>query len=193
MPHPLALQPSVTGILPWWTYQTRSIPGIGVAMVNVANLNFLLAATDVDIAAGELDLAFRRVYNSQSQHNKNNDDGSGPSVYGNRWTNNLDVRLGWSPAGGNTGTVSVYTADGARDDYSCDVASTTACTAPTGVHDLLAPTEIGSGGVACQFQWTLQSGVSYIFNAPYQGCGFGAGSYGKLQRIWGRNTSFFLR
>src|SRR5579862_3635113 len=33
--------PSTTGIVPWWTYESRTIPGVGAAMANAANLNFL--------------------------------------------------------------------------------------------------------------------------------------------------------
>jgi hypothetical protein len=102
------LSPSVTGILPWWTYQSRDLPGVGTAMVNVVNLNSLIAAQDVDIPTGGVELGFQGVYNSESEHDANNDDGSTPSVFGNRWTNNLDVHLGWVSTGQNTGTVSVY-------------------------------------------------------------------------------------
>ena len=186
--------PSVTGLWPWWTYQVRSVPGIGAAMVNVANFNFLVAESDVDIPAGELDLSFDRMYNSESKHDATNDDNSTPSVYGNRWTNNLDIHLAWIPGTGSIGTVSVYTADGARDDFNCNVSTTMLCSAQTaGIYDLLAPTQIGGSGVACQFQLTKKSGISYIFNAPYQGCTFGQGSYGRLLAAYGRNNNFSLQ
>ncbi|HVN68434.1 MAG TPA: DUF6531 domain-containing protein [Candidatus Binatia bacterium] len=188
-----ALTASLTGILPWWTYQSRDIPGVGTAMVNVANLNFLFLERDVDIPAGELDLAFDRTYNSESGHDAQNDDGSTPSVYGNHWTNNLDVHLAWSSTGQNTGTVSVYTADGSRDDYACTINVSATCTSQTaGVYDLLGTTDV-SGGTACELQWTLKSGESYLFNAPYAACGNGAGQYGRLLAIYGRNTSFWIQ
>ena len=62
-----------------------------------------------------------------------------------------------------------------------------------GIYELLATTQIGTGGVACQFQWTKKSGVSYIFNAPYQGCSFHQGSYGRLEAIYGRNSTFSIQ
>ncbi len=187
-----SLPTASTGLWPWWSYQSRSIPGVGVALVNVANLNLLLFASDVEVPEGALDLAFHRVYNSQSQHDENNDDGSTPSVYGNRWTNNLDVHLGWVSTGQNTGIVSVYTAEGARDDFACEVDIAATCTPQTsGIHDFLVSVNVTSG-VACQFQWTRKSGSSYMFNAPYAACGNGSGSFGRLTRIYGRNQSFYL-
>ncbi len=187
-----SLSTPVTGILPWWTYRSRTIPGMGAAMVNVVNLNFLLLENDVDVPAGELDLSFRRVYNSESGHTAQNDDGSTPSVFGNRWTNNLDVHLA-SSGSGNTRTISLYTADGARDDYTCNITQQAVCQSNTpGIYDLLAPTQI-TNGIACQFQWTKKSGVSYIFDAPYPDCtSNGAGYYGRLLTILGRNQKFFL-
>jgi YD repeat-containing protein len=184
---------SVTGIWPWWTYQSRTIPGVGAAMVNVTNLNFLFAENDVDISAGELDLSFSRVYNSESEHDATNDDNSTPSVYGNRWTNNLDAHLAWYGSG-DSGQVSVYTGDGARDDYNCsNITEVETCTSLTpGIYDLLGTTDI-NGGVACQFQWTKKNGVSYMFNAPYAACGIGPGSYGRLLAIYGRNVKFSLQ
>lgn len=185
--------PAVTGMWPWWTYEARSVPGVGQAMVNVANYNFLIEENDVDIPMGGLDLAFRRMYNSLSNYDANNDDGSGPSLYGNRWTNNLDVHLGWSGSG-NTVTISLYTGDGARDDYSCTITQVGVCTATTpGVHDLLATTQLGSSGYACQLQWTKKSGTSYIFDAPYPQCTSNdPGYYGKLLAIYGRNHQFYI-
>ena len=188
----VTLSASTTGVVPWWTYLTRSVPGIGPAMVNVANLNFLMAAQDVNVPDGGLDLTFQRVCNSQSEHDANNHDNSTPSVFGNKWTNNLDLHLGWSATTGNSGTVSVYTADGARDDYSCQINEVEVCTSETpGVYDLLGAVTVG-GGVACTFQWTKTSGVSYLFNAPYSACGNAAGTYGRLTEIVGRNTTFSI-
>jgi YD repeat-containing protein len=188
-----ALSASMTGILPWWTYQARSIPGLGQAMVNVVNLNFLIEENDVDIPAGGLDLAFRRIYNSQSLHDAANHDGSGPSVFGNRWTNNLDVHLGWTAGGQNSGTVSVYTGDGARVDYTCTTNVSQTCTSNTpGVYELLASTDV-TNGIACQFQWTKKAGTSYIFNAPYAACALQQGQYGRLLAIDGRNTTFSIQ
>jgi len=192
-PQGASLTTPVTGLLPWWSYESHTIPGLGLAMVNLSTLNFLIAESDLDISAGELDLSFQRLYNSESKHNATNDDGSTPSVFGNRWTNNLDVHLGWSSTGQNTGIISVYTADGARDDYACEIDIVETCTSQMpGIYDLLGTTNV-SGGVACQIQWTQKSGVTYTFNAPYAACGNGAGSYGRLTRVYGRNQSYYLK
>jgi YD repeat-containing protein len=191
---PHSLQPSTTGIMPWWTYQVQKVPGLGQAMANVTNLNVLIEATDVDVPFGGLDLAFRRVYNSQSTHDANGDDGSTPSVFGNKWTNTLDTHIGWSSAGSNTGIVSVYTPDGAREDYSCEINVQATCTSETpGVYDLLATGQpvVSGGGVACWFQWTKKTGTTYLFFAPYKACTSNpAGYYGKLWAIYARNESF---
>lgn len=191
-PHHDVLTASATGIRPWWTYQARSLPGIGTAMVNVTNLNFILSENDVSIPAAGLNLQLIRTYNSESEHNANNEDGSTPSVYGNGWTNNYDVHLAWSATGQNEGTVSVYTADGARDDFSCQTNVIQTCTSLTaGVYDLLGSTVL-AGGLACQFQLTKKDGTSYIFYAPYAGCNVGAGSYGRLMAIYGRNSTYYV-
>jgi len=184
---------STTGIVPWWTYYSRGIPGVGTALVNVVNLNFLLTANDVDVSDGELNLGFTRVYNSQSGHDASNSDNSTPSVFGNRWTNNLDVHLGWS-GNSNSGTVSVYTADGARQDFTCQINVVQACTVQTaGVYDLLATTDL-SNGIACQLQWTHKNGVTYMFNAPYTACSsLQQGQLGRLLSITGRNTNFSIQ
>lgn len=106
-----SLAPSTTGVQKWWHYFSRTIPGVGSAMVKVANLNLLVDTNDAYVQEG-LSLAFLRVFNSQSAHTARNGDGSGFGLYGNRWTNNLHVQLGWTPGKSNVGTVSVYTADG---------------------------------------------------------------------------------
>jgi YD repeat-containing protein len=187
-----SLTPATTGLLRWWTYDSRTVPGIGEALVNVANLNFLIVANDMDIPKGDLHLAFRRVYNSQSQHDKGNDDNSTPSVFGNKWTNNYDAHLGWTQIDQNDGTVSVYTGDGSREDFECAINGTSLCVSQTtGAQDSLAAITL-SGNVACQFQWTKKSGVAYIFTAPYQACGKLPGAYGRLVEICGRNISTYV-
>lgn len=193
----LSLPTQTTGIWPWWTYTKRSVPGMGLAQVNISTYNMLLQVSDVNVPTAGVTLSFDRVYNSQSKHDANNDDGSTPSVFGNRWTNNLDVHLGWSPTTSNTGTVSVYTADGARDDYTCQIKVSAQCSSDTtGVYDILATTDVSSagGGVACELQWTRKNGVSYVFNAPYSACTLNeAGEYGRLLAIYGRNALFSVQ
>ena len=191
----MALTPSVTGLLPWWTYQSHLVPGVGEAIVNVVNLNFLMAENDLHVPGGGVPLDFQRMYNSESGHNASNTDGSTPSVFGNRWTNNLDVHLGWSSLGQNTRTISVYTADGARVDYTCTINAVATCTAATaGIYDILATTQLGGNGIACQLQWTKKSGTSYVFDAPYPDCTTNqAGYYGRLLAISARNSNFSIQ
>jgi YD repeat-containing protein len=114
-----------------------------------------------------------------------------PGVYGNRWTNNLDVHLGWTSS---SNTVSVYTGDGARADYVCTITQVGLCTSSTpGVYDLLATTQLHNG-VACQLQWTKKSGTTYIFDAPYPDCTSNhAGYYGRLLTIFARNINFSIQ
>jgi YD repeat-containing protein len=184
--------PATTGVWPWWTFKSRSIPGIGEGSVNVTNLNFLIAADDVEVPEGGVSLAFRRVYNSQSLHDSNNDDNSTPSVFGNKWTNNLDAHLGWSQIDQTNGTVSVYTGTGAREDFTCATNIEEACTSQTpGVHDILTSISI-TGGIACQYELSEKVGTTYVFTAPYSACGKLPGSYGRLITIWGRNNNYYL-
>lgn len=68
------MAPSLTGINHWWAYEEHPIPGVGKAMVNVTNGNTLISVTDIDIPERGIDLALRRMYNSMSSHDANNDD-----------------------------------------------------------------------------------------------------------------------
>ena len=106
----------------------------------------------------------------------------------------MDVHLGWTSGGQNTGTVSVYTGDGAREDYSCTINLVATCISQTpGVYDILATTQPGSNGIACQLQWTKKTGTSYVFDAPYSNCPSNqAGYFGRLLTISGRNANFYI-
>lgn len=184
---------AATGVQQWWTYEQRSIPGLGQAMMNVGSQNLLVQANDVDVQLGGLDLAFRRTYNSQSKHDANNEDGSTPSVFGNRWTNNFDAHLSAvASIVPNTDVVTYYSGDGEIDRFSCTINASAACSSMTpGFNDILATTNV-TGGVACSVQLTKKAGPSYIFNAPYAACGKLPGEYGRLQSIYGRNLQFYV-
>ncbi len=106
-----------TGINPWWTYEEGAIPGAGKWMVNVATGNLIVQDEDIDIPERGIDLAFERSYNSQSQHDYNNTDGSTMSNYGNDWTNTFDAHLGYNAT---TNVMSVYDIDGARYDFTAN-------------------------------------------------------------------------
>ncbi|HLI94660.1 MAG TPA: DUF6531 domain-containing protein [Candidatus Baltobacteraceae bacterium] len=148
------LGPAVTGINTWWTYEEGTLPGQGKYMVNVGNGNLLVQSTDVDIPERGIDLAFRRTYNSQSQHDSNNTDGSVPSNYGDGWTSTFDAHLSYDGAN----TISVFDIDGARYDYNGDGSGK--WIAPPGQHATL----VWDG--YCGYQWTKKNGTTYYFYSP---------------------------
>ncbi|MDP9025524.1 MAG: DUF6531 domain-containing protein [Candidatus Eremiobacteraeota bacterium] len=69
-----------TGINPWWRYQEENVPGGGHLMVNVGTGNLLVQGDDMSVPHKGIAMAFRRTYNSQSQHDVNGSDGSAPSM-----------------------------------------------------------------------------------------------------------------
>ncbi|HTU69158.1 MAG TPA: DUF6531 domain-containing protein [Candidatus Baltobacteraceae bacterium] len=176
------LSTATTGINGWWTYEEGKIPGIGQWMVNVANGNLLVQATDVDIPERGIDLAFRRTYNSQSQHDTVATDGSTPSLFGNGWTNTFDAHLAYNAT---TNTMSVYDIDGARYDFT---AQNGVWTPPPGMQ---GTTLLYDGG--CGYQWTKKTGTIYYFWAPTTNptCS-GAGYLGHLFEIIGRNHNNYI-
>ena len=168
--------PAATGINPWWTFQTSTVAGVGGAMVNMGNGNFLLQAQDFDITERGVDLAFVRSFNSMSGHDANGSDGSGPSVFGNRWTNTLDAHLAYN-SGANVMTV--YDDDGASYTYTANAG---AWVAPAGQHAQLS----FDGG--CGYYWTKTTGETYHFYAPFAtSCAYPGGTYGRLSQIFYRN------
>jgi hypothetical protein len=70
-----------TGINPWWRYQEENVPGGGRLMINVGSGNMLLQYDDLGVPHKGIALAFRRTYNSQSQHDVNGTDGSAPNLF----------------------------------------------------------------------------------------------------------------
>jgi len=166
---------STTGILPWWTYYTGAIPGAGGYEVNVANGNMVFLATDMGVPHKGVPLNMARSYNSQSTHDNLGTDGSIPSNYGNGWTGTYDIRVANNTSGG----VSVFTADGARLDYTPDGSG--GYVPPPGVH---AELQLFQTAV----QWTQTDGTAYVFNLPTQPQAT-AGLAGRLASIFGRNTN----
>ncbi len=150
-------------------------------MVNVATGNLIEQEDDVDIPERGIDLAFRRTYNSASQHDAAGTDGSTPSLFGNGWTNTFDAHMGYNAA---TNTLSVYDIDGARYDYTSNGAG--AWTPPPGMQG----TTLASDG-GCGYLWTKKSGTIYYFWSPATVCPGGSPSYagymGRLYQIYGRN------
>ncbi|HEV2739625.1 MAG TPA: DUF6531 domain-containing protein, partial [Candidatus Elarobacter sp.] len=146
---------SGTGINPWWRYEEENVPGGGHVMVNVGTGNMLLQDDDMAVPHKGISLAFRRTYNSQSQHDTAGTDGAVPSMYGNGWTNTFDAHL----SGSRTGTISVWDIDGARYDYTVAADGVT-IVPPPGQHATLV-TDGATG-----YFWTKKSGTTYYFWAP---------------------------
>ncbi|MDP9024114.1 MAG: DUF6531 domain-containing protein [Candidatus Eremiobacteraeota bacterium] len=176
-----------TGINPWWRYQEENVAGGGRMMINVGTGNLLLQYDDMSVPHKGIALAFRRTYNSQSQHDVNGSDGSAPNVFGNGWTNTFDAHLSTS----GPGAITVWDIDGAHYDYN--QASDGSWTAPIGQHATLA----SDGG--CGFLWTKKSGTTYYFwqppNGPCTGSAWDAayGAYdGRLYQIIGRNRNTYI-
>ena len=148
--------PSPTGINPWWTYEESTIPGVGRAMVNVANGNLLIQETDIDVPERGIDLAFRRTYNSLSGEDYAQTDGSAqPSAYGPGWTNTFDAHIAANSSGG----YSIFDIDGARYDFTPNGQS--GFNPPPGMEG----TSLRSDG-SCGFQWFKKNGTVYYFYEP---------------------------
>src|SRR5580704_2170044 len=177
---PMVSSGPTTGIERWWTYEERGVPGIGMAMVNVGTGNFLVTAVDVDVPERGVDLTLRRAYNSQSLHDANGDDGGNPSIFGNRWTSNLDASIVYNST---ANTITVHDIDGTACTYtSLGNGQWQPC---TGEYATLAPTDSSD----CTYAWTKKSGVVYWFHSdnPGPGCDLHAAKVGQLDEILGRN------
>jgi YD repeat-containing protein len=175
------LSTPATGITKWWTYDGRGIPGVGAAMVNLANGNLVVQSSDVDVHERGVDLRFTRTYNSQSTHDAAGTDGSAASVYGNGWTNTLDAHMGYNS---NANTLSVYDADGTRYDFTANGSG--GWTPPPGMQ---GTTLVWDGG--CGYQWTRKDGSVDYFWSP-TGCMPG-GYSGRLYEIIGRNHTNLIQ
>jgi YD repeat-containing protein len=181
----LSLVPT-TGIEPWWAYEERAIPGIGKAMLNVGTGNLVVSAMDVDVPERDIDLAFQRVYNSQSQHDANGDDGGDPAIFGNGWTNNFDANIIYNST---YNTITVYNIDGAACPYTSNGNGTwTPC---PGEYATLTPVA-GSGD--CSYNWTKKNGTVYVFHTDQSGlgCSIAQAKQGHLENIVARNAQNYL-
>ncbi len=151
-------------------------------MANVGTGNFIVQADDVTIKERGIDLAFRRTFNSQSQHNASNSDGAGYGVYGNGWTNPYDAHIGYTA---QTNTISVYDIDGERCDWS---ASGQGAWIPCAGHQ--GETLAWDGG--CGYAWTKKNGTLYEFWEPFAACGTPPGYWGRLAGIFSRNKNNYI-
>jgi YD repeat-containing protein len=180
---------SGTGINPWWRYQEQSVPGGGRLMANVGTGNVLLQDDDMLVPHKGLAMAFRRTYNSQSQHDVNASDAPGfywkpPGMYGNGWSNTFDAHLVRAADGG---VWSVFDIDGTRYDFNSPNGPYSYDPVP-GNHTTLA------WDGACGYLWTKKSGTAYYFYRPNPSGSCPAmtpeGGYaGRLYQIVGRNRN----
>jgi len=176
-----------TGINHWWTFEEDSIGGVGRYMVNVATGNLIVQADDMAITHKGISLAFRRTYNSYSQHDYVNTDGSVVDNYGDGWTNTFDAHIAQNtlndPHCGRTG-ISVYDIEGARYDYAIAYNSQTqSCyyVPPTGEFNVLT-----YDNATGWYYWTKKSGAVYMFHNPTDS---NVGIAGRLAKIWARNNN----
>ena len=172
-----------TGIEHWWTYEEQPIPGIGKALLNVGTGNLLVSAMDVNVPEQGIDLAFQRVYNSQSLHDANGDDGGEPAIFGNAWTNNFDASIVYN---GTSGTITVYNLDGTACTYTSN--GNGGWIPCTGEYAQLA---VVSGSQGCQYSLTKPNGTIYVFET-YGGSGSlctAQNLTGHLVEILGRNNT----
>jgi YD repeat-containing protein len=181
------------GMKAFWTYQTRSIPGIGAAMLNVNTGNLVIAASDFDVQGPGLDLTFPRFYNSQSLRDAAGDDGGDASIYGNQWTNPVDAHLVFRNSSVGTDiqwVISVYDGTGARYDYTYNGNNET-WTPPPGQHATLGVDPNNVDG--CGFWWQQTDGTVMYFKTPegsgIDGCTIDGGDVGRLYEILGRNQN----
>jgi YD repeat-containing protein len=172
-----------TGINPWWGFVTDSAPGAGSSMLNVATGNLLAAANpDMSFANGALPVVFQRAYNTQSTHNVAGQDGGYPGMYGNGWTNTLDLHM----MNGPNGDLSVVDGNGTRFDYT-----------PNGSGGWLPPpgqfAQLTWDGDVGYF-WTQKSGTVYYFWGPNAAASSAvlAPVAGRLYEIIGRNHNTFV-
>ena len=173
------------GMNHWWTYQEDGLGGVGKYMVNVANGNLIAQSDDMAIPNKGIEFAFRRTYNSMSNHTYANTDGSTPSLNGDKWTNTFDAHIAYNnltPVNGQQG-VSLYDIDGARYDYT-PVGDGHSYTPPAGQFAILYYDGTG-------YSWTKKSGTVYYFwdvNQPSNQ----AGLAGQIETIFGRNHNNYL-
>jgi RHS repeat-associated protein len=173
------------GIRRWWDYEETALPGVGKSMVNVGTGNLVIVADDVDVPEPGLDLTFHRVFNSQSQHDFNADDGSEKAVYGERWTNNFDAHIVYRP--GVQNVITVYDMDGSRCDYTADGNGNWIPCA--GEHAILEP----GNSTQCLYYWIKPSGTYYVFHSASDttingnSCGTPSANVGHVSQIVARN------
>lgn len=172
--------PYLTGMKTWWTYLSGPLVGVGHYDFNVSTGNLVIRATDMAMKNKTLPISFMRAYNSQSQHDYANTDGSVPSNYGEGWTNSFDAHISANSAGGLT----IFDGTGAQFDYTPNGSG--GWNPPAGVHAQLTLDQC-----TCDYLWWLPNGTVYHFKNPTQG-GSTAALAGRLDSVYGRNRNAYL-
>jgi YD repeat-containing protein len=176
---------NVTGINGWWGFTSGGIAGLGKYLVNVATGNLLIQSTDMTVPHRGASLSFARTYNSFSQHDWNNSDGSVVNNYGDGWTNSFDMHVAYNNLSNGSG-VSVFDANGARYDYEQDCNSSCVynINSPLGQYAMLTKSTNLISHVTVYY-WTTKTGLVYMFHDPNDNTGVA----GRLSKIWSRNNN----
>ena len=184
-----------TGVNRWWEYEEGTIPGVGRWMVNAYSQNLIVQADDMDVHYRGVDLAFRRTYNSLSDHDYEDTDGSTEiGQYGKGWTNTFDAHMSSNncPSSGYTFDgytgFSVYDVDGARYDYCYDVNGN--LDAPPGMQG----TSLTATSNGLYFTWQKKNGTEYVFYAPIYLAQYAQyeALAGRMYGLYGRNRNNYL-
>lgn len=186
---------SSTGVTKWWTFNGDRIPGVGSYQVNVATGNMIVSSPDINLGGPGVPLSYTRVYNSMSQHDTSNTDGSVQGNYGNGWTSTADTHIGWYNSGN---TISVFDAAGTRYDYQyggVDSNGNEIWAAPTGAYATLTrendPNHPNLNN--CFYQWLMPDGTAYFFYSSVTGktCA-GTNLNGRLAEILSPNSNNYI-
>lgn len=185
---------NVTGLKPWWQFESGVIPGVGTWLVNDFWQNLVVRVQDMEIPYRGVDFSFRRTYNSYSGHDYEDTNGASEiGQFGAGWTNTFDAHMslnncvssGYNYYGTGFNGFSIYDVDGARYDYCFDANGT--LQPPPGMEGTTLKTIDGGS-----FFWTTKDGTTYDFYAPYYPPSMAAYN-GRLYRIWGRNSNNALQ
>lgn len=179
------------GINNYWAFEQDGIPGVGRFMVNLgSSRNLVVQSDDLSIPHRWVDVALRRTYNSYSQHDYANTDGSVASNFGNGWTNTFDAHLATNNGAFGTYGITVFDTDGTRYDYTPTDSTGNTLVPPPGQHAMLVP-----DATHCTYYWIKKSGTQFHFRTPATATGqrcavtsrFRA-TAGRLLHIYGRNS-----
>jgi YD repeat-containing protein len=180
-----------TGEKPWWAESGGVLGGIGRYAINVSSGNLLVQSSDMDVPDRALGFAFHRSFNSEAGHTYSNLDGSGPSLYGDNWTNSFDIRAVYNEMQTNNSCgvqqgITIFDGAGSQYDYA-PAGDCSTWIPPAGIHALLYLDNGSTGNV----NWLLPDGTHYYFNSLTQNPNQ-VGQAGLINAIYGRNLNNYL-